>query len=296
LLCFFFFISSALASTPVLCGNYGPRYFINIGTSFQATAIFATPLSTLSDHPYFFGCTPKSVTGPNNVSASFQYYSASVFISKASYLYLGLPTNTIQNTFIPYQHDYPWAVATSSMTGKPFIQLSMSMEYGGTNDNLRSITVTGPKGQAILMPFKKFLPYLEVASEEEALVTLDYGNPVLPYHATNITISQNGTLVIMAYLTFFTFDTGEISKIEVQESIHHYHDTYDFLYNSNKQLISECSAYNPYCIEYTYDSSGRIINVSSNNQTLNTFTYNMVNGISQINSTTDSFGTYIFHY
>jgi len=237
------------------------------------------------------------VTGPNNVTATFQYYSASVFVAKASYYFLGLPSNTIQNTFIPYVHGYPWAVATSSMSGKPFPELTMTMEYGGTNDNLRSLEVTSAKPSPMSKYLKNLFPYLSVdALEFESLVTFDYENPVLPYHASNITISQNGTVTVLTSLTFFTFPNGLISKIYVQDYISGYEDTYDFLYNSLNQMISECSQLKTQCIDYSYDSYGRISSVSSNNQTLNSFTYNMVNGISQINSTTDTFGTYIFHY
>jgi len=300
LFCFFIFISSALAATrPPQCGTYGAAYFVNVGTSFEVTAIYATPMSVLTNHPYLFGCTPKSVTGPNNVTATFEYYKPlnSVFVENATYSYLGLPYNNVQNTFIPYTNVYPLAISTSSISGKNFPEASMAMKYAGSNNNLKSIKSTA--GSAMAMYLKKMFPFLNMDQSESIDIYLDYKNPSYPYHASNITVSENGNVLVTASLTFFNFSSGRISKIYYQDSISGYENTFDFLYTSPNgygQMISECTQYKKYCLDYSYDSFGRVYKIASNNETDVLLTYiPIANGLWQINTVQDSIGLYTFH-
>jgi len=298
-------LSEGCFSAPTIhCGTYGPSFFINIGTSYELTAYFASPAFGTIITPFLFGCTPASMSKGTAESVSFTYYKNSFYQQTANLSANNQPFLFLSNDFLQYSVEFPYVVSASNFTDHSnFHQFSMA--YGSAYNTLESISYFGTISKfwdlkshfASLMTIDNLFEFKsdpDPASTYNYLITFEYNDPVLPYHATNITVYNNGVVEEMSGIQYYTNPNSLITKIVRQEFIPPEQWVATIDYDSEGLATSLCTPNE--CFGFEYDSFGRTVSTTRNGVTLVTFTYLTVNGVSLIQSMVTELGRWVFSY
>jgi len=226
---------------------------------------------------------------------TFTYYGNTFYVLTSN---LSFPRGQggysyLSNTYLPYSVKFPYVVSASTITdgeNEAYFQFS----YGKTDDNLENID--GTFYGAGTIPELDRLPFFSgITNSEESVLTInidfDYTDPVLPYHTTNTTQYLNGRFQGEDLITYYTYSNSLISKIIDTDSSGN--ETVTLTYNSNRLLTRMCIVS---CQDYNYDSSGRLTSTTVDGETIESVTYNTVNGVSQVKTLTNVLGTWTFSY
>jgi len=315
---FSFFAITPTLSGPLSCGTYGPRYFINIGTSLQTSAYFSAPLAGLFEGPYLYGCTPSEAI-KGNITAIFSYFANTFLVANVHWYRNGQSFGNVVNQYTNPTRQYP-RVISSSQFNSPRGFTNFSFEYlEGDHSHLDTVSIFSSSSSE----FKRMSPIdlpglnhqeeqeeeqeelIELIEQEErveqveqdgpsaynAFLSYSYNDPKLPYQATNVTRASNRGSAYINY-SFSTYSTGAISKIV--ESVSRGANQTTFVYYNNNNLVSKICQVS--CEYYSYDGSFRLTSITENGQTLASYSYNMFNGVSQIHTASTGLGNWVFSY
>jgi len=298
--------SSAL---DVQCGTYGPKEYINIGTTLETTGLFASPLAAYSSAPYLLGCTPSQATLQSKNTSEYIIYSYvanGFFVSTSHWYKSGNPVATVTNEY-ENSTNHPFIV--NSYFGLRSTFVNVSFQYDAKL--LDSVAIYSPNidveeyNELMNGPIgiKKNTLDTEISSPEpetayNSFSVYDYGDNKLENQATNISTTNNIQGKSSVFNIFTTDSTG-VWIVRIIQTITGHNGS-----NTNKRYVYYDSTLNfvtkicsVSCVMYSYDSNGRLTSVSENGQTLESYKYTSVNGVSRIVSANlGTYGTWTFTY
>jgi len=303
-------VSGYCSALSVTCGTYGPKEYINIGTTLEATALFSCPLAAISSGPYLLGCTPSQATLQSSNTSEYIVYSyvaGGFFVSTAHWYKSGSQQGTVTNQYENASHPFIGSSYFSFTSRNTFVNVSFQYNY----KLLDSVSVYSPNINAEYEAVKKSPIGLNninhVASEPHnpepdtpynSFTVYDYGDNSLPNQATNISNKNNLQGTSLTYNVFTTDSTGKwivriVQTIATQNG-QQTNKRYVY-YNSDMSQVTKICAVS--CINYSYDSMGRLTTVTENGETLESYKYVSGSGPSRLASANlGTYGTWTFTY
>lgn len=318
------FICFVAARTPAgsspQCGAYTPANWYNDGETDVVTAEFGSPLGFMGT-PYFFGCTPSSVSvegedttisftyfaapAPNNVlvqhsdcerSGEFcgtytMDYDASqgggklaVISTVNSQIFRGVVTN---ETFTSKDYQIESFVALNFPTGE--------YDVIGELETDSKVVRHSRRAASRIAQFSKLfgLPTFDAQSDYRVEVDFAYFPDSNNIRQEIVTVNITGQIQKMVVDFSYAFNpSGDITQIyETEEggSSIRTHIVYTPSGEISQICVDNCGAYYN---TFSYDSNGRLVGENRNGTELS-FTYNAQG---QIASSTDGTSTLIFNY
>jgi len=299
-------LSGYSASISVSCGTYGPRDFINIGTTLSASALFWAPLAGISSGPFLLGCTPSQATLSSSNTSEYIVYSyvaGGFFISTAHWYKSGSLQGTVTNNYENASHPFIASSYFSLSARNTFVNVSFQYNY----KLLDSVSVYSPNINAeeieeikksILNHHKAIEPTTpEPDTPYNSFTVYDYADTSLPNQATNISNKNNLQGTSLTYNVFTTDSTGKFIVRIVQtiatQNGQQTNKRYVY-YNSDMSQVTKICAVS--CINYSYDSNGRLTTVTENGQTLESYKYQSGSPSRLASANLGTYGTWAFTY